>query len=90
LLAGAAMASVADEVSRKFFFAPVGGWESEVIVNPNSFLTVQMITNWSLEILQRELGSMRSANRRMEGLFSFQGARIGDTLNIRKPVHFVA
>lgn len=55
----------------------------------NSLLTIDMITNESLAVLENELTFTKYVNREYDDQFANQGAQIGDTLNIRKPVRYV-
>lgn len=55
----------------------------------NSLLTIDMITNESLAVLENELTFTKFVNREYDDQFANQGAQIGDTLNIRKPVRYV-
>jgi hypothetical protein len=54
----------------------------------NTLLTMQMITNDALANFENELGFVRYINRQYDDSFAKTGAKIGDTLNIRKPVRF--
>jgi hypothetical protein len=49
---------------------------------------MQMITNDALANFENELGFVRYINRQYDDSFAKTGAKIGDTLNIRKPVRF--
>lgn len=51
----------------------------------NSLLTVDMITNESLRVLENELVVTRTVNRQYDSSFAKSGAKIGSTLRIRKP-----
>lgn len=51
----------------------------------NSLLTIDMITNKSLEILENELVVTRTCNREYDDSFAISGAKIGTTLRIRLP-----
>ncbi len=55
----------------------------------NTLLTVGMITNEALRVLENELTFTRNINRQYDDQFGRVGAKIGDTLNIRKPVRYV-
>lgn len=54
----------------------------------NSLLNISMITKESLRILKNQLGFAKGCNRQYDGQFSKSGAKIGDTINIRKPVRY--
>lgn len=55
----------------------------------NTLLTIQMITNEALALLENELTFAKFVNRQYDDSFGVRGAKIGDTLNVRKPVRFV-
>jgi hypothetical protein len=50
-----------------------------------SLLTIDMITNKALEILENNLVITRNVNRQYDDSFAREGAKIGDTLRIRLP-----
>lgn len=53
-----------------------------------SLLNISMITKESLRILKNELGLARGVNRQYDDQFAVSGAKIGSTINIRKPSRF--
>lgn len=55
----------------------------------NTFLTISMITNECLRILENSLTFTKGVNRQFDDQFAKSGAKIGDTLNIRKPPRYV-
>jgi hypothetical protein len=55
----------------------------------NTLLTMSMITNEALAVLENMLTFSKGVNRQYDDSFSVKGAKIGDTLNIRKPARFV-
>lgn len=55
----------------------------------NALLTASMITNESLRVLENNLTFAKGVNREYDGKFAQEGAKIGDTLNIRKPARYV-
>lgn len=55
----------------------------------NTLLTIDMITNEALAVLENSLTFTKHVNREFDDYFGNQGAQIGDTLNIRKPVRYV-
>lgn len=55
----------------------------------NTLLTIGMITNEALAVLENELTFTRTVNRQYDSQFGKSGAKIGDTLNIRLPVRYV-
>jgi hypothetical protein len=50
-----------------------------------NLLTIDMITNKALEILENNLVITRNVNRQYDDSFAVEGAKIGDTLRIRLP-----
>ena len=50
-----------------------------------SLLTIDMITNKALEILENNLVVTRNVNRQYDSSFAVEGAKIGSTLRIRLP-----
>lgn len=55
----------------------------------NTLLTIQMITNEALAVLENELTFTKGVNRQYDDSFGQSGAKIGTTLNIRKPPQYV-
>jgi len=55
----------------------------------NQFLTISMITNEALRVLQNQLVFARAVNRTYDDKFGNRGAQIGTTVNIRKPPRYV-
>lgn len=55
----------------------------------NTLLTIGMITNEALPVLENELTFTRRVNRQYDKQFGITGAKIGDTINIRKPVRYI-
>jgi hypothetical protein len=51
----------------------------------NSLLTIDMITNKALQILENNLVITRNVNRQYDDSFAVEGAKIGSTLRIRLP-----
>lgn len=56
----------------------------------NSFLTDSIIVKECLKELKNQLGFTKSVNRQYDERFAVDGAKIGDTINIRKPARYVA
>ncbi len=54
----------------------------------NTLLTIDMITQEALVVLENELTFTRNINRQYDDQFGKAGAKIGSTLNIRKPVQY--
>lgn len=55
----------------------------------DTILTISMITNESLMVLENELSFTAGASRTYDDSFGVDGAKIGDTLNVRRPPRFV-
>lgn len=55
----------------------------------NQILTISKITRESLRILENNLAFARGVNREYDDQFGEAGAKIGDTINIRKPTRYV-
>jgi hypothetical protein len=54
----------------------------------NTLLTIQMITRESARVLVNNLGFAKKVNREYDDQFAKNGAKIGNTLNIRKPPRY--
>lgn len=54
----------------------------------NTLLTIDMITKESLMILENNLVFTKHVNRNYDDKFAVSGAKIGDTLRIRKPARY--
>jgi hypothetical protein len=57
---------------------------------PNTLLASSLITNEALMILRNELGFSRFVNREYDKSFGVAGAKTGYTINLRKPVRYIA
>lgn len=55
----------------------------------NTLLTSTMISNAALMILVNELTAAQHVNRQYDGMYGVDGAKIGYTLNIRKPPRYL-
>ena len=55
----------------------------------NTLLTISKITNEALMVLENELTFTSEVNREYDDQFSVSGAKIGSTVNIRKPARFI-
>lgn len=55
----------------------------------NTTLTISMVTREALRILENNLTFAKGVNREYDDQFAIGGAKIGDTLNIRKPARYV-
>lgn len=55
----------------------------------NTNLTSSIITNESLAVLENNLTFAKGVNREYDDKFAVAGAKIGSTLNIRKPARYV-
>lgn len=54
----------------------------------NTLLTIAMITRESLRVLENNLVFTRQVNRQYDDKFAQSGAKIGTTVNVRKPVRY--
>ena len=55
----------------------------------NNFLTISMITNEALMVLENELTFTSEVDRNYDDQFALVGAKIGNTLNVRRPGRFI-
>jgi hypothetical protein len=55
----------------------------------NTLLTIQMITREALRVLTNNLTFTSKVNRQYDDKFGVEGAKIGTTLNVRKPPRYV-
>ena len=55
----------------------------------NTLLTISKITNEALMVLENELGFTSEVNRSYQDQFAVTGAKIGNTVNVRKPARFI-
>lgn len=55
----------------------------------DTILTISMITNESLMVLENELTFTSKVLRTYDDSFGVDGAKIGDTLNVRRPPRFI-
>lgn len=55
----------------------------------NNLLTISKITNEALMVLENELVFSRGVDRTYDDQFAQSGAKIGNTLNVRKPARFI-
>jgi len=55
----------------------------------DTILTISMITNESLMVLENELTFAANVLRTYDDAFAIDGAKIGDTINVRRPPRFV-
>ena len=55
----------------------------------NTFLTISMVTREALRILENNLKMAMQVTRTYDDKFGVAGAKIGNTLNIRKPARYV-
>lgn len=55
----------------------------------DTLLTISMITNESLMVLENELTFASKVLRTYDDSFGIDGAKIGDTINVRRPPRFV-
>ena len=55
----------------------------------NNLLTISMITNEALMVLENELTFSAEVDRNYDDQFAVTGAKIGNTLNVRRPGRFI-
>lgn len=55
----------------------------------NQILTISMITKETLRILINDLAFTKGVNMEYNDQFALSGAKIGDTINIRKPTRYI-
>ena len=55
----------------------------------NTLLTIGMITREALRVLENNLRFAKFVNRDYDAKYGVEGAKIGTTLNIRKPVRYI-
>lgn len=55
----------------------------------NTILTISMITREALRILENNLVFAKTVNREYDDQYAIRGAKIGDTLNLRKPARYL-
>jgi len=55
----------------------------------NNLLTISMITNEALMVLENELTFSSEVDRNYDDNFAVSGAKIGNTLNVRRPGRFI-
>jgi hypothetical protein len=55
----------------------------------NALINSSIITNEALRVLENSLTFANQINREYDDKFAVEGAKIGDTLNIRKPARYV-
>jgi len=55
----------------------------------NNLLTISMITNEALMVLENELTFSSEVDRNYDDQFAVTGAKIGATLNVRRPGRFI-
>jgi hypothetical protein len=55
----------------------------------NNLLTISMITNEALMVLENELTFSSEVDRSYDDQFAVSGAKIGNTLNVRRPGRFI-
>jgi hypothetical protein len=55
----------------------------------NTLLTISKITRESLRVLENTLTFAKGVNREYDEQYANSGAKIGDTLNIRKPARYI-
>lgn len=59
-----------------------------VLQATDTILTISMITNEALMVMENELTFTGRINRKYDDQFAIDGAKIGDTINVRRPARF--
>jgi hypothetical protein len=67
------------------FMTRIGG----VMGATDTILTMSMITNEGLMVLENETVFASTCERKYDDSFGVDGAKIGDTLNVRRPARFI-
>jgi hypothetical protein len=62
---------------------------TEVSYAQNTFLTISMVAYEQLRVLFNQLKFTRNINRQFDSMFAVSGAKIGATVNARKPPRYV-
>lgn len=60
-----------------------------LVMRNNNLLDISMITNKALMVLENELTFTKGVNRSYSDQFGVDGAKIGDTVNVRLPGRFI-
>ena len=55
----------------------------------DTLLTISQVTNESLMVLENNLPFASQVSRKYDDSFAIEGAKIGDTINVRKPPRFI-
>lgn len=55
----------------------------------NTLLTISQITNEAMAVLENQLTFTKHVNREYDDSFAREGAKIGQTVNVRKPVRYL-
>lgn len=60
-----------------------------ILCSTDTLLTISMITQEALFVLENEITFAGNVNREYDDKFGIDGAKIGDTINIRRPPRFL-
>lgn len=60
-----------------------------VLAADNTLLTISMITNEALRVLENHLTLLKGVNREYDDKFAVDGAKIGSVVNARKPPKYI-
>ena len=66
-----------------------GQADSVVVQAQNTYLTISLLTFEAMRVLVNNLTFTRMVNRNYDGKFGVEGAKIGDTVNVRRPPRYV-
>ena len=78
-----------------WLFEPVYAWlwnfgcRQGLILGVNTELTISKITNEALMVLENSLTFTMCVNRDYDDQYAVVGAKIGDTVNVRRPVRVI-
>lgn len=75
------MAAPAAVIAPKYFLAPIGGWRSDVIVNPSETIALQH------ELVRAELDTLYESDPRLWGLMYVQSANVGQWMGIERSAY---
>jgi hypothetical protein len=81
-LSAAFMAMLAVSLIERHFVS--GG-----VLHANTLLTISLITREALRVLENNLTFTKLVNRQYDDRFGIEGAKIGTTLNVRKPPRYL-
>lgn len=60
-----------------------------VLYADNTLLTISLLTREGMRVLENDLVATKKINREYDSRFAQEGAKIGDTVNVRKPPRYL-